>query len=233
MKKFIIFILLLLISFLAFKFYLLHEIGISIKETNDGQYLASQTLSLPIVQETGKHEVITKNLQFNTYVNLTRFEEENPESGKDKYLFSWEKGDLYKAVLITDTSNSTGIIEKLTGNDSIKNINKMFKQEFKADFDLLSSCFSLSHEDLNIFTSIENLNLYPICFPLRAMFIHYKKGIYIFELTKDIKILQIGDPEYGKVSMYFYDSKKQVLSILFYDFNQQDIDLFLNTVKVL
>ena len=233
MKKFIIFILLLLISFLAFKLYLLNEIGISIKETNDGQYLASQTLPHPIVKKIGKHEVITKNLQFNTYVNLTRFAEEIPESRKDKYLFSWEKGDLYKTVLITDTSNSTGIIEKFTEDGSIEGINKMFKQEFKSDFTLLSTCFSLSHEDLNIFTSIQVLNLYPVCFPLRAMFLHYKKGIYIFELTKDIKILQIGDPEYGKVSMYFYNSKKQMSSILFYDFNQQDINLFLNTVKVL
>jgi hypothetical protein len=232
MKIIISILLLIFLSFFGFKFYLLNEINVVVNKGKEGEFSSSAHLTLNPVADIGTHEIATNLFSANTYYNFSLDTDDKPESMNHFSSFYWENGDDYKSILIMDMSNQPGIVDSFRDSDSINNINELLGKNIDSDFELLSYCYSLNYQDLNLLSSFNDLKVYPFCAIVRSIYFFRAGTISTINLNKDINVIQFNDPEREDVNLYFHKGNKAIFSASFSYSEKREIDLFLNTIKV-
>jgi hypothetical protein len=234
MKKIIFGIpVIIVVAFFGFKFYLLNKIDAVVVNGEKGEFLSSSHLTLKAVDNYETKVISTAFLKAKTYVEFSKQDIEMPQSMSYISSFGWEKEDEYKIITISDMSNQAGIVDSYRESGDIENINELLGHSFESDYALLSFCFSLNYQDINLFSSFSDLKVYPFCFITRSIYLYRKGGLYEYQLTKDINVIQIGSAEHGDVTLYFHKNTKGVFSVSFSNVEQKELDLFLNTVETI
>ena len=112
------------------------------------------------------------------------------------------------------------------------NVSEFLQQKVVSDFELFSYCFSLNHNDLNLFSSFHEIKVHSFCIIIESIFLHRKEGILYFSLPNSLNVIQVGTTENGNIDLYFLDNNKELFSLKLRAFNDDELNLLLSTIEM-
>ena len=229
MKKIIpIIVLLIETIYFGYKLYLINEIKYVVNKGKDDEFSVSSKIQFIPSKIEVNNEIDTRLFKFKTYEKFIESDLDIFQERTDRSSFSWESGDDYKSVFISINSHKSGVLESL---EKKINVSKFLRQKFTSDFDLHSYCFSLNHNDLNLFSSFHEIEVYSFCLITRSIFLHRKGGVFNYSLPNSLNVIQVGVTGNGSVDLYFHDNKKELFSLNLRKFSDDELNLLLSTIK--
>ena len=230
MKKIIPAIILLLGTiFFGYKLYLINEIKSVLNKGKDGEFSVSSKIKFTPSNIEANNEINTRLFKFKTYQNFIKSDLDIFKERTDRSSFSWESGDDFKSAFISINTLKSGVLESI---EKKTNVSDFFRQKIASDFDLHSYCFSLNHNDLNLFSSFHEIKVHSFCLVTRSIFLHRKGGVFNFSLPNSLNVIQVGVTGNGIVDLYFHDNNKELFSLNLRKFSDDELDLLLSTIEI-
>lgn len=228
MKKVILVVVLLLVSiYLGYKIYLISEIKSVVNSGHDGKFNVSSKIEFTPSEHASDYEISTSFLKFNTRLKFKKSDIETLHTRNNQSQFYWEDGDDYKSVFISNNAHKTGVLESLNKQT---NVNEFLRRKLTSDYDLHSYCFSLNHEDLNIFTSFHEIEVHSFCLITRSIYLDNKGGVFDYNLPNKLSVIQMGSTANRKLGLYFHSETRELFSLTLTNFDSDELSLLLNSM---